>query len=179
MRGLILYGYGLANLTRSFVIFKRQSSHSFGASSSCNLWNCLPNTIYSLTHPRRSSIYYVNKFIIYEVFFLRTTKICPKKTYYMEFRNWVFGGIWSIESFTFDITINRALVLYKKGLRWPMTFPDPWNPCWNDFTRWEEDRTTLSLLGIYCDFWVKMLEFYDSLCARKLNQIDASPTSQE
>jgi hypothetical protein len=45
--------------------------------------------------------------------------------------------------------------------------------------RWEEAHAKLSLVEIYCDFWVKMLEVFDSLCAWMLNQIDAPPTSHE
>lgn len=37
----------------------------------------------------------------------------------------------------------------------------------------------ISLVEIYCEFWVKMLEVFDSLCARMLNQIGAPPTSHE
>lgn len=58
----------LANLTRSVVVFKQQSSYLFGASSSCNLRNYISKTIASLNYPRMSPIYYFINFILYDVY---------------------------------------------------------------------------------------------------------------
>ena len=69
--------------------------------------------------------------------------------------------------------MNRAFVVYKKGLRF---FRDIWDHGMNGFLRWEEARFKFFLPEVYFYFWIKLVEHYDE---RMRGQYGAKPTSQE
>ena len=67
-----------------------------------------------------------------------------------------------------------VMFLTKKSLRY---FRDIWDPGRNDFLGWDEERMKFSLVEVYHDLWVKLLELYGPFRERMLNQLGTQPTS--
>lgn len=55
--------------------------------------------------------------------------------------------------------MDRALVLYKKGLR---QFHDIWDRSWNNFVEWKVAHIKFSLVKVFYVIWIKLLEHYAS-----------------
>lgn len=56
---------------------------------------------------------------------------------------------------------------YTKSLR---RFHNIWDLGGNDLLEWKEARAKFSLAKVYCDFGVKLLAFYGSVCERMFSQ---------
>lgn len=84
---------------------------------------------------------------------------------------------WHMEyqCFQFNITMDRAFVLYRKGLRY---FRDVWDHGIDEFLSWEEASIKFSLPEVYW-VWTKLVEHYSPFHERMLRQRKAQPTSQQ
>ena len=84
----------------------------------------------------------------------------------MEYQGLYFG-IWIL--WILCITMDRALMLYRKGLRY---FSDNLTGIREGmiFLEWEEARAKFSFAAIYYDFWAKVVEFYGPFHDRMLSQ---------
>lgn len=94
---------------------------------------------------------------------------CPKDI--LQLKLW-----WRKEyhGFYFGITMDRAIVLFGKGLCF---FWDIWDPGKNDLLVWEEAQNKILNCSVYCDFWVNLLDCYDSFHMKIINQYEATSTS--
>ena len=72
--------------------------------------------------------------------------------------------------------MGKAHTLYKKGLRY---FRDIWDLGRKEFLNWEVAIIKFSLIEIYQDLWVMLLEFYGRFHDRMLNQTNTQLTPQE
>lgn len=76
------------------------------------------------------------------------------------------------QGLNFSITMDRALILYRKDLRY---FQDTWDPGRNIYLEHEEVHTKFSFIKLNYDFWIKLLEYYRSFARSCLANMVLNP----